>query len=377
MVVGNNPKKCIEIFRMKISIVRGAFLNPFELQNYLSLKEKFDITAISSKHPISSTIELPLVKLWSPTDIPNFPFKFPILNRIFVDAQRLYGLEKVINHSDVVHVAETYYGYTHQAVMAKRRGLVRHVISTVWEVIPFNNEGIVGRKDYKRLAYDSVDKFVAVTEKAKQALIKEGVKPEKITVVNVGIDIRKFKPAKIKKDTKDINILCVARLVPEKGITDLLEAFLDIRKKNPKVKLTFIGSGPLKKDLIGYKNIYVKSVPYQKINKEYHRADIFCLPSRETKTWAEQYGMCLIEAMACGLPIVSTTSGAIPEVCGEAALIGRQSNVDDLRSNLEKLINNKDRRRALSEISRQRARSMYDSKKISKQIAKIYKSFDK
>lgn len=362
---------------MKISIIRGAFLNPFELQNYSPLKDKFDIAAISSKHPISSTIDLPVIKLWSLTDLPNFPFKFPILNRIFVDAQRLYGLEKVINNSDIVHVAETYYGYTHQVVLAKRRGLVRHVISTVWEVIPFNNEGIRGRKEYKRLAYESVDRFLAVTEKAKQSLIKEGVKPEKISVVNMGIDIKKFKPEKIKKESADINILCVARLVPEKGITDLLEAFLEIRKKNPKIKLTYVGSGPLKKDLIGFKNIYVKSVPYQKINKEYQKADIFCLPSRETKTWAEQYGMCLIEAMASGLPIVTTTSGAIPEVCGEAALISHHSNVDELKSNLEKLINNLDLRQHLSQIARQRARSNYDSKKISKQIAKIYRSFEK
>ena len=95
---------------MKIFIVRGGFLNPFELQNYVSLKEKHDIKAISSKHPISDKIDLPLIKLWSPTDIPRIPFKFPILNRLFTDAHWLLGLEKVINKADIVHVAETYYG---------------------------------------------------------------------------------------------------------------------------------------------------------------------------------------------------------------------------------------------------------------------------
>lgn len=357
---------------MKIYIVRGAFLNPFELQNYSSLKDKFSITAISSKHPISENIDLPLIKLWSPTDLPNFPFKYPILNRIFIDAQKLGRLEQVIARSDIVHVAETYFGYTHQAVMAKRRGLVRRVISTVWEIIPGNNEGIKGRKEYKRLARENVDRFLAVTEMAKAALIKEGVRPEKISVINMGIDIHKFKPVTAKKETKDINILCVARLVPEKGILDLLEAFLTMKEKNPKVKLTIIGSGPLKKELIGYKNIYLKSVPYHQMQKEYQKADIFCLPSRETKTWAEQYGMCLVEAMACGLPIVTTNSGAIPEVVGEVALISHHSNVKELKTNLEKLIYNEDLRQTLSQKSRQRAVKKYDSRKIGEQIKNIY-----
>lgn len=357
---------------MKISIIRGAFLNPFELQNYYSLKDKYNIVAISSKHPISSKIDLPLIKLWSPTDLPNFPKKYPILNRIFIDAQKLGNLDSVIKRSEIVHVAETYFGYTHQAIMAKRRGLVRIIVSTVWEIIPFNNEGIKGRKEYKKLAYENIDHFLAVTQKAKDCLIKEGVKPEKITVVNMGIDIKKFHPNPHKKKTKDINILCVARLVPEKGIPDLLEAFLQIRETNPNVKLTIIGAGPLKHDLIGYKNIYLKSVPYSHIYREYQKADILCLPSRETKTWAEQYGMCLVEALACGLPIVTTNSGAIPEVVGDAALIARHSDPKDLKATLEKLIYNEERRQSLSQVARQRAVEKYDCHKIGKQIEKIY-----
>ncbi|KKU07848.1 MAG: hypothetical protein UX11_C0009G0021 [Candidatus Collierbacteria bacterium GW2011_GWC2_45_40] len=53
----------------KVFIVRGGFLNPFEMQNYYPLAEKFDITAVSSKFPISDKIDIPLIKLWSPTDI--------------------------------------------------------------------------------------------------------------------------------------------------------------------------------------------------------------------------------------------------------------------------------------------------------------------
>ena len=120
--------------------------------------------------------------------------------------------------------------------MAKRRGLVHRIVSTVWEIIPFNNEGIKGRKEYKKLAYENIDRFIAVTQKAKDCLIKEGVRPEKISVINMGIDLKKFKPNPVKNEKRDINILCVARLVPEKGIEDLLLAFLDIKGKESKSK---------------------------------------------------------------------------------------------------------------------------------------------
>lgn len=358
---------------MIVYIIRGAFLNPFELQNYSPLKEFFDIKAISSKFPISVKIDIPLIKLWSPTDLPNFPFKYPILNRIFTDAHHLTGLEKIISGADIVHVAETYYGYTHQAIIAKRRGLVRRVVSTVWEIIPHNNEGISGRKQFKKIAGENIDHFIAVTELAKKCLIKEGIKEEKITVIGIGIDLNRFRVSAKKKQKRDINILCVARLVPEKGIEDLVRAFLEIKKKNNNIHLTLVGDGPLRQDFSGFKNISIKQVPYHKMPTEYGKADIFCLPSRATKTWAEQYGVCLVEAMASGLPIITTNTGAIPEVCGEVALYTKHSSPGDLKTNLEKLIYNEELRKKLAKLSRLRAEEKFDRLEIATQIGNLYK----
>jgi len=359
---------------MKIAIVRGAFLNPFELQNYSLLKDEFDIQAVSSKHPISDKVDLPLIKLNSPTDLPDFPLKYPLLNRIFIDARQLYGLERAIAGADIVHVAETYYGYTHQAIMAKKNGLVKKIISTVWETIPHNNEGIRGRKEYKRLSYEAIDKFLAVTNRAKDALLKEGVDGKKIEVVKLGVDLQKFKPKSRAKDKRHTHILCVARLVPEKGVLDLLEAFFEIHKKNDNVWLTFVGDGPLKKELTGYKNISVKKIPYSQIHRAYQLADIFCLPSCKTKTWEEQYGLSLIEAMASGLPIVTTDTGAIPEVCGSCAIYSRQGNIIALKKNLEYLIYNQDIRKSMGKASRALAEKEYDRIKTARRIGEIYRS---
>ncbi len=359
---------------MKIYIIRGAFLNPFELQNYTPLKELHDLKAISSKHPISDKIDLPLIKLWSPTDIPNIPFKYPILNRLFTDAHRLFGLEKVIKGADIVHVAETYYGYTHQAIMAKRRGLVKKIVSTVWETIPHNNEGIRGRLQYKKIARENIDHFIAVTELAKKALLKEGVRSEKISVINVGLDLKKFSPRRTKRSKRDLHILCVARLVPEKGVEDLLEAFLLLSRKHKNIHLTFVGNGPLKTDLFGFKNIHVKQVSYGQMIREYHHADIFCLPSRSSETWEEQYGMVLVEAMACGLPIVTTTTGAIPEVCDNVALYTQPTSPPGLAASLEILLNDEKLRDRLGKAGRQRALHHFDRLKISEKINAVYQN---
>jgi alpha-maltose-1-phosphate synthase len=356
---------------MKISLVRGAFLNPFELQNFYPLKNQFDITAISSKHPISEDIDLPLIKLYSPTDLPNFPYKYPILNRIFTDAHYLFGLEKAITGSDIVHTAETYYHYTIQAIKAKQKGLINKIISTVWEIIPHNNEGIHGRQEFKRLTYEHVDHFLAVTNLAKIALIKEGVNPKKITVIPMGVDTNRFSPAQ-KECHPKLNILFVGRFSAEKGVGDLVSAFSEIYKNNKNISLTLVGSGPLNKIISNQPGITVKNMIYSQIHRVYQNADIFCLPSRTSKYWQEQFGMVLVEAMASGLPIITTATGAIEEVCSTAAIYADENNSNDLINKIELLLYNQDLRVGLGKIARDRAVSKFDCQNISKQIAKLY-----
>ncbi len=361
----------------KVSIVRGAFLNPFELQNYYPLKDKYDLRAISSMHPISEDIEIPLTKTYSLTDLPNFPFKFPILNRLSVDAHYLLGLEQLLKGFDIAHVAETYYHYTIQAINAKKKGYVKKVISTVWEVIPGNNEGIWGRRWFKRQAYAGIDHFLAVTELAKKALLEEGVDEGKISVVPMGVDLKRFKPRPIFRQSRislrETNILCVSRLVPEKGIGELAGAFRGLSEKYPNLKLTIVGDGPLKNYLSGIKGVIIERLPYQQIQEEYQRADIFCLPSKTTPDWQEQYGMALVEAMACGLPIVTTRTGAIGEVCGDAAIYAKPADANDLQSKLERLIESESSRAILAEKSRTRAKVRYDCTKTAKAIDTLYR----
>ena len=347
-------------------------MNPFELQNYYPLKNKYDLRAISSLHPISEDIDIPLTKTWSPTDLPSFPFKYQILNRLFVDIHYLFGLEQLLRGFDIAHVAETYYHYTRQAVNAKKKGLVKKVISTAWEIIPSNNEGIWGRKRFKRLAREGVDHFIAVTELAKKALLEEGVNEEKVTVIPMGVDLKRFRPPKRHTTAGSVRILCVARLVEEKGIGELAEAFGNLAKTHPDLELTLVGEGPLKNKYGQIPGIIFKALPYSQIQKAYQEADVFCLPSKTTKYWQEQYGMALVEAMACGLPIVTTKTGAIGEVCGKAASYAKPGDVNDLQLKLERLITDSSARAVLARKARDRAEARYDHRVIAKKIDALY-----
>jgi len=98
--------------KSKIAIVRGKFLNKYEMQFYEPLVKQFDLTGFGSLTSYHDSFAFPVVKLPSPMDIPDFPYKMPLLNRMFIDVHYLYGLEEKLKGFDIVHTAETYFHYT-------------------------------------------------------------------------------------------------------------------------------------------------------------------------------------------------------------------------------------------------------------------------
>src|SRR5579872_417974 len=180
----------------KLAVVRGKFLNAYEMQIFEPLREKYSITAFGSLTSYHSSFTFPTIQLPSPMDIPDFAYKMPILNRAFTDAHYLFGLEKKLQGFDIVHTAETYFHYTQQALNAKRLGYVKKVVATVLENIPFNNEGIHGRKEFKKRSREELDHMIALTQRTRDALILEGADPKKVTVVSHGINTKVFTPKK-------------------------------------------------------------------------------------------------------------------------------------------------------------------------------------
>lgn len=372
----------------KVALVRGAFLNPYEMQTFEPLTASYDITAFASLKPFSGIYSFPVIHLPSPMDVPHFPYKMPVLNRLFIDAQYLYGLEKKLIGYTMAHAAETYYHYTQQCLEAKKRGYVKKVVATVLENIPFNNAGIWGRKRFMNRSRKELDHIIAISTLSKNALVQEGVDPRRITVIGYGITTKIFFPKTdhwqtlAKQDKQRITILFTGRLVREKGVFDVLEAaHILIRDKGIDKRLIFqfAGNGIEKYALIKtakqyglYAHISFSTVPYTMMPDLYEKADIFVAPSITMPTWMEQYGIALLEAQSMGLPIVTTKSGAIPENVGNAALYAGENNPKELAEALKRFIRNPALRYRYGNMARQRALKIHDVHIVSRKIADVY-----
>jgi len=153
------------------------------------------------------------------------------------------------------------------------------------------------------------------------------------------------KPALKKKLGLDYELIIgyVGRLVPEKGLASLLAA---IRHLPVRIHCVIIGSGPMQAELELWASLpelkgrihFFGPMPASDIVEYMNCMDVLALPSLTTEHWKEQYGRVIGEAMACGLPVVGSDSGAIPEVIGGAGMVFREADVLDLVRALEEAL---------------------------------------
>lgn len=369
--------------RKNIAIVRGRFLNKYELQFYEPLVKKYNLLGIGSKTSFHEKFKFPVKKLFSPVDIPNFPFKMPILNRIFIDANYLFGLENLLKNIDIAHPAETYYHFTIQCLNAKKRGLVKKVVVSVFENISFAGEGIWGRRAFKKRVFQEADHLIAVSKKTKEALLSEGCPEEKISVINQHIDTARFKPAVKKKSSKQILILFTGRLEFYKGVFDFIKAakviLSDKSLKKIPLKFIMVGEGSQKNKLqelekeLGIENFFTHlSLPYEKMSQVYQEADIYIAPSRTTKHWQEQFSTVLLEAKASGLPIISTNTGGIAENVGDAGILVDEGDVRAIAQQTKRLIKNPGLRLKLGRKARKDVLARFTLEQGAKKLDGVY-----
>jgi glycosyltransferase involved in cell wall biosynthesis len=253
---------------------------------------------------------------------------------------RYVGADEAFAWADVVHAAELSYWFAADAARRKADNDYRLVL-TVWETIPFL-ESFRNRhaRTYRRETLAAADLFLAATERARQALLLEGVDIERTEVVYPGIDVERFASAPRPEPPPEEHVLISpGRLVWEKGHQDVMRALALLRGRGgPAARLLVVGSGPEEGRLRAYAGelgiadaVEFRSVPYEEMPAVFASASCMVLASLATGSggffpgdvprlfWEEQFGLVLPEAMAAGLPIVASNSGAIPEVAGDAA----------------------------------------------------------
>lgn len=178
-------------------------------------------------------------------------------------------------------------------------------------------------------------------------------------VVYPGVDVEQFSPAVEPADveTEVPTILYVGRLDEGKGLVDLLRAHARL---DADATLRLVGDGQLAERLrreaerLGTSDrvAFVGAVPHEAIHHEYAAADVFCLPSHH-----ESLGIVNLEAMATGVPVVSTRIDAIEEYLDDGAngLLVEPGDVVGLTAALERLVTSPDLRAELGEAGRETA----------------------
>jgi len=199
-------------------------------------------------------------------------------------------------------------------------------------------------------------------------------------VIPNGIDIEEFNlnVPKIQKycDGKT-NLLFVGRIEERKGLIYLLQAFKILNKKFSNLRLIIVGDGPLEGDCKSYvKKNKLKEVVFEgriagSIAPYYRTADVFISPA----LYRESFGLVLLEAMACGVPVVAFANQGYKELLknkSSGRFLTKPRNYRGLAQKIEKLVRNPDLRDKVSKKGIQEVKQ-YSWEKVTDQALGFYK----
>jgi len=223
--------------------------------------------------------------------------------------------------------------------------------------------------------------IVVVSDYEKEMLMSNfGLKSE---VIHHGIDLSLIKPFKKKWAKKEIGfketdfvVLFVGKLIPYKDPLTLIKSIKHASNKREDLRLIVVGTGELNEEIRNKTKRLeiedrVKSFGF--IKKEnlrmcYSAADLFVLPSVN-----EPFGIVLLEAMAFGLPIIASDSGACPEVIGKAGIFFKQGDYKDLGEKILKVMTDLRLRRQLAELGLKRVKQAFSIEDHIRKHINLYK----
>jgi glycosyltransferase involved in cell wall biosynthesis len=198
-----------------------------------------------------------------------------------------------------------------------------------------------------------------------------------ISIIPFGVDTEVFKPARSIERQEDCEILYAGSLYPLKGVHDLIRAIANVRKHGLKAYLTIVGEGQQKEALTALtrtlgieKHVKFEGfASYSKMPQYYQHSDIFCFP-----TLGEPFGKAVIEAMACGKPVITTNVGGPSEIIQDKldGILVPPSNPEAIAKQITRLIGNKDERRRLGERARETAVNRFSWSTIAEKYHQLY-----
>jgi glycosyltransferase involved in cell wall biosynthesis len=383
----------------KVCYLRGSYLNPFESQYLEPLQDRFDLTlSYSRSHRFEvDSIPLPKVPLGSldylngliprrlgHRQLPN------VLKTLGYD-EVLLGLDEFLPGFDLIHSQEQSFYFSYQVAERKKKYGYK-LISVQCMLDPYWYQDKPALAKRAQVVREATDVFIARSYRAKAALVGEGVDPEKVRVVGHGVDLERFHPGEVDPSFRAslgiepgrFVILFVGRLTWPKGVYPLVDA-ANLLLKEPAVRrldplFLIVGDGPeriamqRRIRMFGIESSFkfIGRVPYARIPEVHRLGDIFILPSISERYVVEQFGIVLIEAMATARPVISTLSGAIDEVVGEAGMLIPSNDSYQLYQAMLRLVAEPPLRQELGGRGLERVRKYFTHEIVTEEIASAY-----
>lgn len=241
---------------------------------------------------------------------------------------------------------------------------------------------------YLQPIFHEMDWFIAMSKDMRRDLIQIGCPEHKIVVHYYGTDTDRFAyPERTYPEKSGVGILICGTLEPKKAQDRVLRALhlWEQRKQSQRsFRITFMGDGPLRPRLESLVHEYgwqdrirfLGHVPYHspRLVEEYQRADIFALPSVTINGDKEGIPGTIVEAMACGLPVVSTYHAGVPEVITHEydGLLVEERDLEGLSQALGRLIEDRALRERLGHAAAQTATSRCRLLSKTPELERIY-----
>lgn len=238
---------------------------------------------------------------------------------------------------------------------------------------------------YRRL-FEKADAFIANSQCTSNKLVTLGCPENKIVCIPEPLDLEKFPFHEKGPDANGrICILSVSRLVTVKGLSYAVEAAARVIGRHPQVEYRIIGDGPLKKELekqiqdLGMEGRIqlLGALTQEETARAFEKAHLFMLTSVGVDGGVvEAQGLVLQEAQACGLPVLATRCGGIPEgmVDGKSGYLVPEKDVNALAEHLNELVEHPERWPAMGRAGRNFVAGRYDKGSVTERMASLYQS---
>ena len=231
----------------------------------------------------------------------------------------------------------------------------------------------------ERRALQQIAAALPCSETVVEVLQAKGFR-KPMPVVPFGVNLEEFTCRPKSNETqKSLTIGFVGRMLPGKGLNVLAQALAKLKTED--WSLLVVGDGPERKSFtvalaeagLLRRAQFTGAIKYDDVPAFFHQIDILVVPTETTQRIREQFGRVIVEAMACGIPVIGSTCGAIPEVIDDAGVVFPEGDADALTRALRRMLDDANLRAEFALAGRRRVEQNYTWDRVAQKTYELYR----